>query len=230
MKRRSVFAIGFSVALLSGCFVCSETEFPKAQSVALVKGKEVTVQLAGFAADVTTYVPVYEYGTVFPGRPVFGRRRAFHYPTTYSTQTYVPQVSTTTVFAERAAEIFEKGGCVLKSADPKYSVEVKFDGPFVSDGDSTVSALWSVFTIFTAGYGTQTWSAKLKIYDIKSGKLVYHKDYSQRYEALVWGPLPLFSPAGSSEISYGSMQSWCLSALTDLAAADALAFLGSSKN
>jgi hypothetical protein len=81
--------------------------------------------------------------------------------------------------------------------------------------------------VFTAGYGTQTWSAKLKIYDIASGKLVYHKDYSQKYEAIVWGPLPLFSPAGSSTISYGSMQSWCLSALTDTAVSDAMKYLGS---
>jgi hypothetical protein len=230
MKSGAIFALGFSITLLSGCFVCSETEFPKARPVALDKGRDVTVQLSGFDAVVTTYVPVYEYGTVFAGRPMACRRRPVCYTATYANQTYVPQSSTTTAFAERAAETFEKCGYILQSAAPKYRVEVKFGGPFISDGDSAVSAAWSIFTVFTAGYGTQTWSAKLKIYDIASGRLAYHKDYSQKYEAVVWGPLPLFSPAGSSTISYGSMQSWCLSALTDIAVADAMAFLGSSNN
>jgi hypothetical protein len=227
MKSSVVIVAGLSAMLLSGCFVCSETEFPKTQPVALAQGRNVEVQLSGFEAVVTTYVPVYEYGTVFSGRPMSCRRHSVYYTTTYANQTYVPQSSTTTAFAERAAETFEKGGFVLQSAKPKYRVEVKFGGPFVSDGDSATSAAWSIFTIFTAGYGTQTWSAKLKIYDIASGRLVFHKDYSQKYEAIVWGPLPFFSPAGSSTISYGSMQSWCLSALTDLAVSDAMSYLGS---
>ena len=227
MKTGAVIIAGLSAAFLSGCFVCSETEFPKIQQSESVQGRDIAVQLSGFDAVVTTYVPVYEYGTVFAGRPMSCRRRPVYYTATYANQTYVPQSSTTTAFAERAAETFEKGGYVLQSAAPKYRVEVKFGGPFVSDGDSAVAAAWSIFTVFTAGYGTQTWSAKLKIYDIASGKLVYHKDYSQKYEAIVWGPLPLFSPAGSSTISYGSMQSWCLSALTDTAVSDAMKYLGS---
>jgi hypothetical protein len=66
----------------------------------------------------------------------------------------------------------------------------------------------------------------LKIYDVASDRLVHHKDFSQRYEAIVWGPIPIFSPAGSDTISYGSMQNWCLSALTDLSVAEAMTFLG----
>ena len=227
MKTGVVIIAGLSAALLSGCIVCSETEFPKTQPVALAQGRNIAVQLSGFEAVVTTYVPVYEYGTVFAGRPMSCRRRPVYYTATYANQTYVPQSSTTTAFAERAAETFEKGGYLLQSATPQFRVEVKFAGPFVSDGDSAESAAWSIFTAFTAGHGTQTWSAKLKIYDVASGRLVYHKDYLQKYEAIVWGPLPLFSPAGSGTISYGSMQSWCLSALTDLAVADAMSYLGS---
>ena len=227
MKTGVMTIVGLSVSLLSGCFVCSETEFPKVQPAALAQNRNVEVQLSGFEAVVTTYVPVYEYGTVFSGRPMSCRRHPVYYTTTYANQTYVPQSSTTTAFIERATEMFEKGGYVLQGAKPKFRVEVKFDGPFLSDGDSAQSAAWSIFTVFTAGYGTQTWSAKLKIYDIASGRLVYFKDYSQKYEAVVWGPLPFFSPAGSSAISYGSMQSWCLSAHTDLAVSDAMAYLGS---
>lgn len=224
MKNIIVIIAGISLTLLSGCFVCSETAFPETRPAALAQGRNLAVQLSGFEAVVTTYVPIYEYGTVLSGRPMSCRRRAVCYSATYVNQTYVPQSNATTVFAERAAEIFEKGGYVLQSANPQYRVEVKFDGPFVSDCDSAISAMWSIFSAFTAGYGTQTWSAKLKIYDMASGRLVYHKDYSQKYEAVVWGPVPLFSPAASSTISYGSMQSWCLSALTDMAVSDAMTF------
>ena len=125
MKSGAIFALGFSVTLLSGCFVCSETEFPKARPVALDKGREVTVQLSGFDAVVTTYVPVYEYGTVFAGRPMSCRRRPVCYTATYANQTYVPQSSTTTAFAERAAETFEKGGYVLQSGQVRRTVRFR---------------------------------------------------------------------------------------------------------
>jgi hypothetical protein len=217
-----------AAAVLSGCFVCSETRFPEVKSSALPQGRDMQVQLSGFEATVTTYVPVFGYETVFSSRPMSRRCRHPHvYSTTYATQTYVPQSATTSVFAERAAETLEKGGYILQGTSPRYRIEVKFGGPYTSDGDSAKSAMWSIFTVFTAGYGTQTWSAKLRIYDVATGKLAFHKDYSQRYEAVVWGPIPLFSPAGSETISYASMQSWCLSALTDTAVAEAMDFLNS---
>jgi hypothetical protein len=225
MKTRMIVLFA-SAALLGGCFVCSESEFPKVAMTALSAGKSMEVQLTGFEAMVTSYVPIYGYETVFASRPVCRRRSSAFYSTTYATQTYIPQSSVTTVFAERAADAFEKGGFVLAGSAPKYRVEVKFGGPYVSDSDNVKAAMWSLFTVFTAGYGTQSWSAKLKVYEIASGRLVYHKDYSQRYEAIVWGPLPIFSPSGSETISHGSMQSWCLSALTDCAVTDAMAFLG----
>jgi hypothetical protein len=75
MKTGAVIIAGLSAALLSGCFVCSETEFPKIQQSESVQGRDIAVQLSGFDAVVTTYVPVYEYGTVFAGRPMSCRRR-----------------------------------------------------------------------------------------------------------------------------------------------------------
>jgi hypothetical protein len=65
----------------------------------------------------------------------------------------------------------------------------------------------------------------MKIYDMSTGKVCLFKDYTQKYESYVWGPIPIFSPAGSGKSSYNFMQNWCLSALTDLAMADATAFL-----
>lgn len=224
--KTNILATAAALAFLSGCFVCSETKFPKTEAKALSAGKTMEVQLAGFEAAVTTYIPIYGYETVFAARPMSRRRRSALYAATYATETYVPQSTVTTVFAERAADAFEKGGYVLKGSNPKYRVEVKFGGPYVVDGDDMKSAAWSVLTVFTAGYGTQTWSAKLKIYEVASGRLVYHNEHSQRYEAVVWGPVPIFSPAASEAISYGSMQNWCLAALTDMAVQDAMEFLG----
>ena len=100
----------------------------------------------------------------------------------------------------------------------------------MSDGERAAEAAWTIFSLLTADYGVHTWTAKLKVYDVDTGKLLMHCDYSERYSALVWGPIPLFSPAGSDKTSANSMQSWCLMALTDRAMADATAFLASQAN
>ena len=121
----------------------------------------------------------------------------------------------------------EKAGFILRAPSPRYGVEVKFDGPFVSDGERAAEAAWTIFSLLTADYGVNTWTAKLKVYEVATGKLLMHCDYSERYSALVWGPIPLFSPAGSDKTSVSSMQRWCLMALTDRAMADATAFLSS---
>ena len=141
------------------------------------------------------------------------------------TETYVPQTRATSAYIDRATEILELNGFNPKTDKPEYRIEVKFGGPFVSDGDRAAEAAWTIFSLLTADYGVHTWTAKLKIYDVATGKLLMHYDYSERYSALVWGPIPLFSPAGSDKTSTNSMQNWCLTALTDRAMADATAFL-----
>ena len=85
--------------------------------------------------------------------------------------------------------------------------------------------MWMLLSVLSADYSVQTWSATMKIYDNKTGRLAFHHDYSQRYEVTVWGPLPILSPSGSSKGTFGAMQSWCLNALTDRAMADAASFL-----
>ena len=61
--------------------------------------------------------------------------------------------------------------------------------------------------------------------DLKSGKLLYAKDLVERDEAVVWGPIPIFSPSGSDRTSEMTMKHICLSALTDKAVAEAVGFL-----
>ena len=210
----------------AGCFTIFESEYP-AVEMASAGNADVKVQLSGFEAAVTTYEVLYGYETSYRYHHYYGYRRNYGYwgPSTVMTETYVPQTRATSAYIDRATEILELNGFNPKTDKPEYRIEVKFGGPFVSDGDRAAEAAWTIFSLLTADYGVHTWTAKLKIYDVATGKLLMHYDYSERYSALVWGPIPLFSPAGSDKTSTNSMQNWCLTALTDRAMADATAFL-----
>ncbi len=206
----------------AGCFTLCETPYPEVE-MSNAGENDVSVQVAGFDATVTSYLPVYGYETYYHyGR---GRRWGYWGPSTVATQTFVPQTTATTAFRDRATEILETNGFAVKTAKPVYRVEVAFSGPFVTDADRGIQAAWTILSLISADYGVQKWTAKLKIYDIASGKLLMHHDYSERYQAVVWGPIPLFSPSGSDKTSFNTIQCWCLSALTDRAMADATAFL-----
>lgn len=222
--KTSIIALAIATALFAGCFTISETEFPSVVQTSIPADKNLSVQLSGFEATVTTYVPVYGYETILSSAP--GPRHRRHlYTTTVATETYIPQVNNTTAFIDRATDTLEKCGYTLQTTQPRYRIDVDFSGPFVSGTESAASFAWLLFTAFTTDYGVQTWTARMKIYDMATGKVCVFKDYTQKYESYVWGPLPIFSPAGSDKSSYNSMQSWCLTALTDRLMADATAFL-----
>ena len=210
----------------AGCFTIFESEYP-AVEMASAGNADVKVQLSGFEAAVTTYEVLYGYETSYRYHHYYGYRRNYGYwgPSTVMTETYVPQTRATSAYIDRETEILELNGFNPKTDKPEYRIEVKFGGPFVSDGERAAEAAWTIFSLLTADYGVHTWTANLKIYDVATGKLLMHYDYSERYSALVWGPIPLFSPAGSDKTSTNSMQNWCLTALTDRAMADATAFL-----
>lgn len=224
MKAKLISIVAIPI-FLAGCFTISETEFPAAVQTSLESNKNLAVQLSGFEATVTTYIPVYGWETVHSSTPCRRHRHHTHTYTTVATETYIPQVENTAAYINRATDILEKCGFTLQSTSPQYRVDVVFSGPFVSNGESAASLAWTLFSCLTADYGVQTWSARMKIYDMSTGKVCLFKDYTQKYESYVWGPIPIFSPAGSGKSSYNFMQNWCLSALTDLAMADATAFL-----
>lgn len=224
MKKR---LIPLSFLALAGCFTLHESEYPDVRMSSCAR-EEIKVQLAGFDATVTTYIPVYGYETVFHSG--YGhRRRHGGWMSTYMTETYVPQTSATSAYIDRATDTLEKSGFVVKTDKPEFRIEVKFSGPFITVADRSVSAAWSLLSLFSADYGVQTWEAKLKIYEISSGKLIMGHDYHQRYQAVVWGPIPIFSPGCSELTTCNAMQSWCLSALTDKVMADATSFLAGRK-
>ena len=230
MKHPYFFLFTFSLLLLaSGCWTVKETEHPSVAVAAVPSDKDLRVQVAGFDALVTSYDTAYSYSTAMGwSGPWYGRHGWYgggFGTTTYATTSYIPRTTNTSVYRDRATDALECAGCNLKTKDPQYQVEVKFEGPFAESGDGWAAFGWMVCTLFTADYGGQTWNAKLRIHDLKSGKLVYAKDFSERDEAVVWGPIPIFSPAGGDRNSPAVMRHLCLTALTDKAIAESVSFL-----
>ena len=229
--RRIVRLFDCLIALLvfSGCWTVRETPPPAVAVAKVPEGKDLTVQVAGFDATVTTYETAYGYTTVSGFGPCYdyrGHYRGSAYgTTTYSTTEYIPHTEPTPAYRDRATDALERAGCIVQAKDPQYRIEVRFDGPFTESGDAWATAGWLVCTIFTADFGAQDWTAKLKIHDLSSGKLIHEKDLMVRDEAVVWGPIPIFSPACALRTSSIVMMNNCLNALTDLAIAESVSFL-----
>lgn len=223
MKNRIIIATVLSIAL-TGCFTVSETPYPQVEMSKLPADKKLEVQISGFEASITAYMPVYGTQTIVTD--CYGYRR-HHQPriTTIATETYVPQVSNTPIYRDRATDALEKAGFILQTTKPKYKVEVKFSGPFDRDGDVWTDLACNVLSVFTLDYGAQVWSARLKIYDLATGEVVLFKDYTQEYELYVFGLIPIFSTASCDKLSYNAIQNWALTALTDRVIADATARL-----
>ena len=224
-------AMAAALCVTAGCWTVRETERPAIAMTSVPTDANVRVQVAGFDATKLSYLPTYGYTTItdFGGPYCYGRHGRYYggglRTTTVSTTSFVPQVEPTAVFRDRATDALERSGCLVQTAEPQYRVEVRFDGPFSADGDGWATAGWMLCTLFTANYEAQTWTAKLKIHDLKTGKLLLERDYSQHYEIVVWGPIPIFSPGCSDQTSSGRIMSWCLETLTDTAVAEALDFL-----
>ena len=217
------------IFLLAGCWTVRETAHLVAAVVAMPSGRDVRVQVAGFDMTETTYETAYGYTTVSTfGGPYYGRHGRYYGgygTTTYRTTEFIPHTEATSAYRDRATDALERSGCILQTKDPQYRVEVRFEGPFAESGDCWATAGWMICTIFTADFGAQVWFAKLKIHDLKTGKMIFEKNFVERDEAVVWGPIPIFSPACSSRTSPVVMKENCLVALTDRAVAEAVAFL-----
>ena len=216
-----------AAAALSGCWTFSTTEYPATQLIQPPAGTNVTVGVTGFDAVQTWYRDVVSYSTVYvPG--YYGRYRyrpgyVATVPSSYMMAEAVP----TDAFLVRAKDLFEKAGFSIGAATPELTVDVTFGGPVVESGDRAAGFAWMLCTVFFCDYEAVAWTAQLRIRDNRTGKLVFHNDYVQRYETKVFGLIPLFGIASCEETTPGYMQSWCLSALTDRAVADATSFLSS---
>ena len=233
LKRNSAAAAAAVFAFaLAGCWTVHHSPYPDVEMTSVRDAGGMRVAVAGFEATVTSYVPVRTYSTAWGGGGGYYRRgRHYHdgyYPTTVTSTTYIPQTSETTVFAEQATEILETSGFIVSPSNAEYVVEAHFaQSPIVTNGDRTKEVLCVVLSLLTADYTARTWGAKLSIRETATGKLVFHKEYSLRGSAAVWGPIPILSPAAADETSPEELRGWCFAALTDMAMADATAFLAS---
>ena len=214
-----------AVVLLTGCWTFGTSEYPQTQTVAAPASTNITVAVTGFAAVQRWVRDVVSYDTVYVSG-YYGRRYYRPgYVTTVPSRHFIEEASPTDAFRLRAQDLLEKAGFSVGATTPDLTVDVVFAGPAQESGDMAAELAWMVCTLFFCDYDAQVWTAQLRIRDNRTGKLVFHNDYSQRYETKVFGLIPLFGPASCEETGYGYMQSWCLSALTDRAVADATAFL-----
>jgi hypothetical protein len=228
--KNIILAIVIAV-VAAGCFTLHQAEYPQVQMSRVPEGKSISARVAGFEATLTEYIPVYGYETSYVGGGRYGRRGHRHgYITTVMTETHVPQVRATTAYLAKAQSLMEESGFLLRAEKPDYSVEVGFGGPYVNGGEITAEFMWMLCSCFSAEYSVQNWTAKLKIYDNKTGRLIFVRDYTQKYDYAAWSPLFFIGLAGTDEGTYNYMQNWCLTALTDRAIADATAFLVSHCN
>ena len=228
------FALLLPCLALAGCFTLKQTEMPQVQTTRAPEGRDVKVAVAGYATTITDYVPVYGHQTVYVDHgPHYGRhgRRYWgggHYETVTS-ETLVPQVRASDAFIARAQTQLEDAGFLVRAPAPDYTVEVTFGGPFVSDDERAVELAWMLCSVLSAEYSTQTWTARLRIYDAKTGRVALAREFSQKYEDCVWSPLFFIGLAGYTENAFNYMQSWCLTALTDRTVAEATAFLAAQR-
>ena len=220
--------------LLAGCFTLKQTPMPQVQMSRAPEGRDVKLAVSGYAATITDYVSVYGSQTMYvdhgayvtPHGHVYGA--GGHYETVTS-ETRVPQVHATDMVINRAQHLFEDSGFLLRAPTPDYTVEVVFGGPFVRDDERAVELAWLLCSVLSCEYSTQTWTAKLRIYDAKTGRVAFTRDFSQKYEDCAWSPIFFIGLAGRTENSFNYMQSWCLTALTDRTVAEATAFLAQQK-
>lgn len=220
------------VAALAGCITVHHSEAPEVAMSRVPDGRDIKVALAGFEAVVTSYLPVSTYTTGWSDGPGYyyrrGRHGGYYYgprTETWSSTTYIPQVNRDTTYIKYASDVLEDAGCLIVSSNMDYVVEVAFSGPVVTNTDRMVEAMWIVLSLLSADYSAQEWSAKLKIRDGASGKVLFSNEYSEKCSAAVWGPIPIFSPLAATDTSDNSMQAWTLSVLTSRAMADATAWL-----
>ncbi len=234
MKKLHLLLAGACSLMLCGCFTLHETEPVQVQLSNAPKDSDIKIALSGFEATITDYIPIYGYQTYYvEGGPVWGRhgRRGWypgHYETA-TTETLIPKITKTEMFLQRAKNELEDHGFLLRVAPTDYNVQVDFAGPFITDDEKSVEWAWMLCSVLSAEYSVQTWTAKLRIYDNKTGRVVFTRDYSQKYENVVWSPLFFIGLAGYTRNTFNYMQSWCLTALTDRAMADATAFLTNGK-
>lgn len=223
MTMKRLFPILFLAAC--GCWTFNETPFPSAVVPAAPANTNIMVAVTGFAATLSETTWVSGYRTVY----VPGCRHHPGYCEYVPSQVSYTQMRGTDTFQRRALNALEMAGFSVGANVPDWTVDVEFSGPYVTSGETAKTVAWQLCTLFFCDYSAMEWAARLKVRDNHTGRLTFSREYRQRYETNVFGLIPLFGISGCGETSYNHMTSWCLSALTDQAVADAAAYLGGKR-
>ena len=224
--KANTFLFASSVAVfLSGCWTVSETEFPAVTTTAAPSGKSVIVQLANFRTGMYDYKMVEDHETMQGKADPEEVKKEFQQSHVDSSMSWMLQQSASGSLASRAMVELKRQGYVVDPKRAKYMIEVAFDGPVLPDYDGLRLCGYYLCTLFTAENSKVTWSAKLNVREANTDESLFEKDYTQEYAITTWGPLPLLSPCFSLKTSGVYVNSWALTALTDLAIADATAFI-----
>ena len=232
MKNSAMMlAAAVAATALAGCFTVYETETPEVVMSKVAGDKKVAVE--GFLTTVVTYTSVYTTETGFVDRGPYyryGRHHRHYYApgpmlATTTTETLIPQVSTTDAYMKRAQSRLEEAGCILRAAPAKYVVSGEFAGPFNPPGANWRRAAIDLGSALFAMYDTASYTLSVKVYDQDTGKPIFAQNYEQTYSATGFSPLWILGMMAYDNITSGFQHSWCLSVLTDRAMADVSAFL-----
>jgi len=208
--------------LLAGCWTISETEYP---SASVTQGKGIHVKLTNYRTGVYDYVTVEGHESMSTNETdvlLVGQDRA-----TQTDISWMMQYSAAGRLVSRSVAELKRKGYVIDIKKPQYILEVSFKGPSFPDYDVLRQLCYAVCTLFTAENMVVIWTSKLKVRDGATNEVLYEKDFEQKYDVTVWGPIPVASPACCSKISYDGANSWALTALTDQVVAEATAFIAS---
>ena len=206
--------------VLSGCWTVSETEYPDVEVAKLPAGKAASVSFSGFEVDLQKFVPVegHEQMKTNADDRVDGPCVK---ESNSTNQFYMTRNTATRKLVDRASIGMERKGFEIKTHNPNYVVDMKYEGPFDRDYDALKWLGLSICTIFTADKNVETWAGHLKVYDRATKKPIFEKSYTNEYSIAVWGPIPIASPACHSRITCTACSTAALTMLTDEAIADA---------
>lgn len=225
MKTNTLLLVSAFAAVLSGCWTISETEYPVVSTTAAPSGKSVVVKLANFRTGVYNYKFVEDHETMQGAADPSTVKREFQQAFVDSSMSWMLQSSASGSLVSRAMTELMRQGYTIDPDKAKYQIEIAFKGPVWPEHD--VLRQWGYYlcTLFTADNAKVTWSAQLQVRNAETDECLFSKDYTQEYEVMAWGPLPFLSPCFSLKTSVTHVNSWALTALTDVAIADASAFI-----
>ena len=224
MKINAFLFITSVSILLSGCWTVSETEYPDVEVARLPAGKTASVSFSGFEVELQKYVPIEGHEEMKTNKDdrVDGPCVKDNSATNVF---YATRNTASRKLIDRASVGMERKGFDIKTMNPDYVIDMKYEGPFDRDYDAFKWLGLSICTIFTADKNVETWTGRLRVFDHASKKAIFEKHYTNEYSVAVWGPIPIASPACHPKITCTACSSAALTAMTDEAIADASKFL-----